>query len=104
MSVIEPPHTGLTRTRDGPRSQRARADKHRTKLAARAAHSARERASSTRRGTEAGLGTLSRARSSRTALTGGSFPVSARRRKPAVFKICMTLLPRVGQRVKLYKN
>ena len=75
MSVIEPPHTGLTRTRDGPRRQRARADKNRTKLAARAAHSARERASSTRRGTEAGLGTLSRARSSRTALTGGSFPV-----------------------------
>ena len=41
MSVIEPPHTGLTRTRDGPPRQRARADKNRTKLAARAAHSAR---------------------------------------------------------------
>lgn len=63
-------------------------------------NSARERASCTRRGTEAGFGTLSRARGSRTALIDGSFPVSARSSwKPeAVFKLYDARLRRaVGQ-------
>ena len=100
--MIEPPHTGLTRTRDVPRSQRG-ARRH-TQDQACSAHSnsARERASCTRRGTEAGFDTLSRARSSRTAaLIDGSFPVSARKREARssskYVTLCSVVKLKVGQ-------
>ena len=97
-----PPHGAHAHPRRSAKTAGASRQKQDQARSARSTQRARTRKQHAM-GTEAGLGTLSRARSSRTALTGGSFPVWGAGASLQSSKY-MTLLPCVGQRVKLYKN